>query len=168
MERLTENPFSAPTPNGGTVNENTGDSHAFGFDRNEMRAYIGYSRDHHDQIYRRYDGYKTPMQRGDFRYPGRFWRNSKVISFWVYPNRYKFFPLMKTLEEEWKETFPKKEPLGFKKHQWYVEVHDDDVDLLGHLVKFENYTKKHDPEDLPHTTSLTESDSFYDLAKSIL
>lgn len=151
---LNENPFKVPTPSGDTATELSTDSYAFGFDKSERKAYIGNSRDHHDQIYHCYQGV-VPMKRNSFRYPGRFWTDKNVISFWEYPSRYQFFPLMKTLEKEWKERFPKKDPLNFSGEDWNVEVMGEDDNLRGHLISFEKYKKLRDPESLTHTSFLS-------------
>jgi len=163
--KLNENPFRVPTPDGDMATELSSDSYAFGFDKTERKAYIGNYQDHHDQIYQQYQG-NTPMKRNSFRYPGRFWTDENVISFWIYPDRYQFFPLMKTLEEEWKERFPKKEPLNFSGEDWYVEVMEENDYLRGHLISFNKYENLKDPGNVPHSKSLTESLKFRKLIRS--
>ena len=75
------------------------EARAFGMHNNKM--YIGAGGEPHYKIS---DNYKKniPRTRSKFKYPGRIWKKSKVISFWTYPPRNEMGEVIKLLEKEMK------------------------------------------------------------------
>ena len=45
------------------------------------------------------------LEREDFEYPGRFWVESKIISFWMYPPKEKLYDILSKLNQELKHLY---------------------------------------------------------------
>lgn len=111
------------SPDGVKVSDNDrhhwsdNNAYGFGFDL-EKNAYLSQEGGRHSDIKLSYED--APHSRNYFEYPGRIWKKEKIVSFWEYPSRYKLFPLLKKLEEEWRKRFPSKKPLDFS-NNWMIE-----------------------------------------------
>lgn len=146
-------------------------AYAIGYDK-ENNAYIGNEGERHATVEKYYDN--APFSRNIFEYPGRIWKNEKVISFWDYPTSYKLFPLLKQLEKEWRRRFPDKKPLDFTDSDWRIEKWNDSGETVEYvsLVDYEGFDKESDYSS--HTSNLIEQEEeklrevIRELVKSIL
>jgi len=104
---LNESPdwIYVPQKNGEPIKTlwNVGDNRAFGYYDGKM--YVA-EKDGitHGSLSMNYHDPKLPIRtdRGDFIYPGRFWADKKIISFWVYPPKSKMKKVITDIEKELK------------------------------------------------------------------
>lgn len=120
--KLNENPDYIGKLNKAFYDE---DSLAFGYYNGEMYVNPKLHGDHPELKEER-------LIRNDFKYPGRLWTDSKVISFWIFPHREEFLKIISDIEEVSDVVFD---------DEWVVEVVD--IDSMGYkdsdFVSFEDY-----------------------------
>lgn len=95
------------------------DAVAFGYHNGDMLV----SRGTHGEM-KNWETGEMVRSRDKLKYPGRLWRNSKLISFWEFPPRNKLVKVMKDVEKAWnsrKDTRGEQVRIG---KDWKVEVPD--------------------------------------------
>lgn len=59
------------------------------------------------------------IDRTDLTYPGRLWKNEKIISFWTYPPKNELVKILSDIEKEYEKRFNKKLQID---NTWYIEI----------------------------------------------